>query len=450
MTRLTLAGGYLVTMDPERRLVVGGSVVIEDGRIVDVTDGYVHRGETIDCRGLVVLPGLIDAHAHALEGLFRGCGGELALVPWIRRTHALMDMLDAEGARVAAQLAAAEMLRGGITTYLDPEVPTDSRFGGMAGALEASGISAGVTLLIEDRLGYHSWSERPTPALTAAESDLITAWQASGHVTPWVGPSVLAAISPELAAAVRRTADERGIHIAYHCAEVTEDLEDSAARGGGSPVEFARRVGLLASGSVLTHCLHVTPADLTIVATHDASIAHCPSSNAKLGSGVAPIVDALEAGVNVALGTDGAVCNDTYDMFREMRLAALLQKAVRRDARALTPEDVLAMATVNGARALGIETGRLQAGLRADVTVVDLRRIGTWPTADVVDTLVYAADRDNVAHVVAAGEVLVRDGRLVRVDAARLLGEAEAVARDALERSGVGAELAGPITDQAR
>jgi cytosine/adenosine deaminase-related metal-dependent hydrolase len=450
VTRLTLAGGYLVTMDPARPVVAGGSVVIEDGQLVDVTEGYVRRGPTIDCRGLVVLPGLVNAHAHALEGLFRGAGGELALVPWIRRTHALMDMLDADGARAAAALATAEMLRGGITTYLDPEVPTDSRFGGMAGALEASGISAGVTLLVEDRLGYHRWSERAAPTITTAESDLITTWQASARVTPWVGPSVLAAISSELAADVRRTADERGLRIAYHCAEVTEDLEDSAARGGGSPVEFAQRIGLLAPGAVLTHCLHVTPTDLALIAAHDASIVHCPASNAKLGSGVAPIVDALEAGVNVALGTDGAVCNDTYDMFREMRLAALLQKAVRRDPGALAPEDVLAMATVNGARALGVPAGRLQPGLRADVTVVDLRRIGTWPTADVVDTLVYAAGRENVVHVVAAGEVLVRDGHLVRVEPTRLLAEAEAVARDAFERSGVGAELAGPTAHAAR
>ena len=441
MTSLCLSGGTVLTMDQGRPFVEFGSVLIEDGRIVEVLEGAVRHGETIDCRGRVVLPGLVNAHAHGLESLFRGAGGELALLPWIERTHALMDRLDREGAHIAGRLTAAEMLRGGVTAYLDPEVPTDDRFDGVVTALEASGIRAGVTLLLEDLGGYHHWSARSEPNLTDQERGILDRWSPTSLVRPFIGPSVLSAITPDFARAIRGEADARGVRIAFHCAEVEEDLADSTERGGGSPVEFGEAIGLVGSTSVLTHGVHLTATDAAILASRDASLVHCPSSNAKLGSGVAPIALLVEHGVNVALGTDGSVCNDGHDMFQEMRLAALLQKAVRRDPAAMSPEQVLAMATVNGARALGVDAGRLAAGGLADVIVVDLDRLGSQPTPNLVDTLVYTGTREAVVDVIVGGEARVRNGKLVDVDLAGLLRTARAVAAQAIEDAGLSSQL---------
>ena len=441
---MSLSGGTILTMDPGRPMLAEGSVIIEDGRIVDVVDGRAGHGDTIDCRGRLVLPGLVNAHAHGLEGLFRGAGGELSLLPWIQRTHALMDQLDRDGARVAARLTAAEMVSGGVTVYLDPEVPTDERFDGVTEALAASGMRAGVTLLVEDRGGYHQWSARTEPALTDREERLLDQWAGHPRISPFVGPSVLSAITPEMGAALRRTADARRVRIAFHCAEVEEDLHDSTERGAGSPVEFASAIGLLGPTSVLTHGVHLTRDDAAMVAAAGASIVHCPASNAKLGSGIAPVAMLLEAGVNVALGTDGAVCNDTHDMFAEMRLAALLQKVSRRDPGAMSPEQVLQMATVNGARALDIEGGVLRAGEPADAVVVELDRLGSQPTPNVVDTLVFTATRDSVVDVIAGGVVAVRERKLVGIDVPALLREAREVAAQAMADAGLAGDLASP------
>jgi cytosine/adenosine deaminase-related metal-dependent hydrolase len=442
MSALTLAGGTVVALDARGSLLPDTSVLIEDGQILDVRPGHVGHGEMIDCRGRIVMPGLVNAHAHALEGLFRGCGGELTLLPWIRRTHALMDRLDAAGARVAGMLAAAEMLRSGTTAYLDPEIPTDARFDGLVDGVLTAGIRAAVTLLIEDRGGYHHWSSRTGPALTARELELLDRWGAPGSgVTLFAGPSILSAVTPELGRAIRTVHDERGVGIAIHFGEVPEDLQDVQERGWASLVDFADEAGLLPAGAVLTHGVQLDESDLDRLAPLGVSLVHCPSSNAKLASGVAPVRAMLDRGLNVALGSDGAVCNDSYDLFAEMRLAALLQKVSRRDPAALSPTDVLRMATANGAAALGVPTGRLEAGLAADITVVDLARLGSWPTPNVLDSLVFATGAANVSDVLVGGTLRVRDGQLVGVDVPRLLDDAREVAQQAILEAGLEDEV---------
>jgi cytosine/adenosine deaminase-related metal-dependent hydrolase len=432
VTATSLVGGTVVTLDESRPLIETGSVLLEDGLILDVRDGWVEHGEVVDCRGRIVMPGLVNAHAHALEGLFRGCGGELSLLPWIRRTHPLMDQLDAGAAKIAGRLAAAEMLRGGTTAYLDPEVPTDARFDGLLSGVLEVGIRPAVTLLIEDRGGYHQWSSRESPVLSARELELVERWSGpDSGVRLFAGPSVLSAVTPPLGQAIRAMCDERGVRIAIHLAEVPEDLEDIRERGWDSLIDFATEAELLGPDSVVTHGVQLGDADLARLAGLGVSIVHCPSSNAKLGSGIAPLAAMLRRGLNVAIGSDGAVCNDSYDLFAEMRLAALLQKAHHQDPTAIRPQDVIRMATINGARALGIDAGRLAPGALADVTVVDLRRLGSWPTPNVLDSLVFATSAANVTDVFVGGVARVSDGRLIAVDVSRLLAEAEEAARAA-------------------
>jgi cytosine/adenosine deaminase-related metal-dependent hydrolase len=441
MTAITLAGGMVLTMAGEAGsgLLDEADVILEDARIAEVRPARTaHHGEVIDCRGRLVLPGLVNAHAHALEGLFRGCGGELSLLPWIRRTHALMDRLDASGARVAGRLAAAEMLLSGTTAYLDPEIPTDDRFDGLVGGLLEVGIRPAVTLLIEDRGGYHQWSDRASPALTQRELSLVDHWagDASG-VRVFAGPSVLSAVTPALGLAIAALHAARGTGIAFHFGEVPEDLEDAQDRGWATIVDLAADAGLLVPGAVLTHGVRLDGHDIARLADRDVTLVHCPSSNAKLASGIAPVTDMLAAGLNVALGSDGAVCNDGYDMFAEMRLATLLQKAHTLDPAAMAPIDALRMATVAGARALGIDAGRLAPGALADVIVVERRRIGSWPSPNPIDSLVYATGAANVVDVFVGGEPRVRDGRLMTADISTLLDEAAQVSRQAIDDAGL-------------
>jgi cytosine/adenosine deaminase-related metal-dependent hydrolase len=437
VTATTLAGGTVLTLDPASPLIDGGSVVVEDDRIVDVVPTWADRGEVVDCRGRVVMPGLVNAHAHALEGLFRGCGGELSLLPWIGRTHPLMDQLDAGAARIAGRLAAAEMLRGGTTAYLDPEIPTDVRFDGLVSGVLEVGIRAAVTLLVEDRGGYHHWSSRDEPVLSARELELIDRWgRRDSGVRLFAGPSVLSAVTPPLGQALRAVTDARGLGIAIHLAEVPEDLDDIRERGWDSLIDFATEARLLGPDTVVTHGVQLTDADLDRLAALGVSVVHCPSSNAKLGSGIAPLTSMLGRGLNVALGSDGAVCNDSYDLFAEMRLAALLQKVQHRDPAAIAPRDVIRMATRNGAKAIGIDAGRLAPGALADITVVDPVRLGTWPTPNVLDSLVFATSAANVTDVFVGGEARVRDGRLLGVDVPALLAEAGEAARAAIRGAG--------------
>lgn len=453
MSSLSLVSGTVLTMGAERRIWRDATVVVEDGRIAAV--GPAAGGAPLDCRGKVVLPGLVNAHAHTLEVLFRGCGGELRLLPWIHeRSHPLLDRLDEQGAAVATRLAGLEMLRTGTTAFLDPEVPP-RLLAAMTRAAAETGLRAALALGVEGEAGYgrhghdgpaHDHGHPAATALSAAERTALDGWcdPTGGRLALWLGPRVLSAVTPALGRALRQEAERRGLGITFHCAEVPEDVAHVHASGSETVVGFATERGLLGPRSVLTHGVYLAEAELAPLAATGASVAHCPSSNAKLGSGVAPVPAMCAHGVNVALGTDGGLCNDTYDLLSEMRLAGLIHKAVARDPAAITPETILELATVNGARALGLaDTGTLDPGSWADLLVVDLRRAGSWPTPHPVDSLVFSANRAVVDSVLVGGEVVLRDGQPVGVDERRLLTEAEEVARQAIEEAGL-ASAVGP------
>jgi 5-methylthioadenosine/S-adenosylhomocysteine deaminase len=447
MPTLALTGVLAITMaDPP--LVPDATIVIEDGAFAAIST----RGRravparSFDGRGLIALPGLVNAHAHTLESFLRGCGGQLALLPWIRRTHAVMDQLDSRGAYLATRLATLEMLTTGTTAYLDPEIPTDHRFESMARAAADSGLRSGLTLLLEDRGGYHGWSDRGEPRLTDREIGLIERWHgaADGRLSTWVGPSVLSAITPVFARLVGSEAERRGLGIAFHCAEVPEDRKDTMARSGLGPVHFADRGGLLGERSVLTHGVDLDDEEIDLIARRGAAIVHCPTSNAKLGSGIAPLSRMLEAGATVALGTDGGSSNDTYDLFAEIRMAALIHRATQRDPAATRAEVILGLATAGGAHALRLPSGSLQPGHAADLTLLDATRTGSFPTADPVDSLVFATSSAAVRHVLVGGDWLLRDGAPVGLDAEAIKREAGEAARAAVEAAGLAADVFPP------
>jgi cytosine/adenosine deaminase-related metal-dependent hydrolase len=445
MSTLAIVGCTALTLD-EPRIVRDATIVIEDGTIASVSTGGARPDRVVDASGLLCMPGMVNAHAHTLEAFLRGSGGQLRLLPWIRRTHAVMDQLDERGAYLSTRVAAAEMLASGTTAYLDPEIPSDHRFDAMARAAAESGLRAGLTMLLEDRGGYHEWSTRTSPELTAQERGLIDRWNgaADGRLRTWVGPSVLSAVSPEFGAAIREVSDARGLGIAFHCGEVPEDREDTMERMGVGPVAFADAARLVGERTVITHGVDLQPDELEVVARRGSSLVHCPSSNAKLASGVAPIPQALEAGVNVALGTDGGSSNDTYDLFSEIRLCGLIHRAVSRDPEAMSAERVLELATLGGSRALGLAGGRVAQGADADLVLLDPTVAGFAPSVNVVDSLVFAGSSRLVRHVMVGGEWLLRDGAIVDLDLPALLREAQEAAWAAVDAAGLRDEIQSP------
>ena len=261
------------------------------------------------------------------------------------------------------------------------------------------------------------------------------------RVSFWLGARVLSAISPDVGAAMSDAAARHSTGVTFHCAEIPEDVAAVRDATGRSPGEHADSIGLLGPRTVIAHGVHLAEGDLDILARSGTHVAHCPTSNAKIGAGIAPVLKMRERGVNVGLGTDGGMCNDTYDLLAEMRLAALLQRASHAHAGAMSADAALRMATLSGARAMGLPAGRLTPGSLGDCVVIDPRRYGSWPTVDPVHSLVFGGGRASVVGVVVGGEVRVANGELTGVETEEVLRDAGEAAAAAIERSGIGAQL---------
>jgi 5-methylthioadenosine/S-adenosylhomocysteine deaminase len=241
----------------------------------------------------------------------------------------------------------------------------------------------------------------------------------------------MSAMTVELADAIGRRAASDGLGITYHCSEDPRDHDAVRSEHGLTPTAFGQVHGLLGERTVLAHGVFLEPDDLPLIAGSGATLVHCPVSNAKTGKGVAPLADLLAAGINVALGTDGGMCNDSYDVLQELRMAGLLHRAAQRSSTATDPDTLFDIATDNGARVLGTGGGTIEPGRAADLVVIDLQQLGSWPTQSAIDSLTFAATRHVVTMVLVDGEILLEDGRATRIDERALLRAAEDVARTA-------------------
>jgi 5-methylthioadenosine/S-adenosylhomocysteine deaminase len=457
MSTVSLVGGKISTFDVRRRVLDVGTVVIEDGTIVAVLAGTHNVGEVLDCRGKFIFPGLVNTHAHTAEVVWRGLGGGLPTKEWAQtRKHPLMAQLDEDSAEIAVRLACSEMLRSGTTAFLDPEIPL-GLLPGIARAARASGMRAGLAVTMPSGHGYgqangplqveghsdvgHQRSRHSRSEDVVLSSERIGAeienWRRDGRVSMWLALRVLSGADEHSASTVRSLASERHLRVTYHAAENREDVDAIHNQTGLGPAAYAQSLGLLGEDVVIAHGVQVTRDDMTLLAATRTAVAHCPSSNARTGSGIAPLPAYLEHGVVVGLGTDGGMVNDTYDLISEMRTAAIIHNASNGSGTCLVPEQLLQMATVNGARMLGIGSGAIEVGAAADAIVIDLHRLGSWPVHDVFDSLVYSADRNCVSDVVIGGDVLLRNGSLVDVDEDVLLSQASEIATETIRAAGI-------------
>ncbi|HVM44487.1 MAG TPA: amidohydrolase [Candidatus Thermoplasmatota archaeon] len=432
MPSLLVRDAVVLTLDAQRR-VLRGDVRVEDGVVTHVGDAPQHADDVVDAGGDILLPGFVNAHTHAAMTLLRGLGDDLALEEWLRtRIWPAEKTLTRAEVEAGTDLALLEMLRTGTVAFNDMYFFAEAT----AERVVAAGMRAriGATLIDFD-----------TPELKQAEQAaharrLLRKHAAHPLVSFSVAPHSVYSCSDATLAEVRAIRDELGAPVHTHCSETRFEVQDTLAKRGARPVEVLRKHDLL-RGAVLAHCGWVTKDEVRALAAEGAHAAHCPVSNMKLATGgTMPLLEMWDAGVNVAMGTDGAASNNTLDVLGETKFAALVQKQHRWDARAAPAQRVLEAATLGGRRALGLSAGGIAPGEPADLALVSTAGPHMRPRHDPASTLVYCASGADVRATIVAGRVLYLDGAFRTIDAPRALRSAEEA----------GARLARTVADGLR
>jgi 5-methylthioadenosine/S-adenosylhomocysteine deaminase len=441
MPSVLVRSGVILTLN-DRFDIVEGDVSIRDGRIAAIASNIAERHDrVIDARGGYVLPGLIQTHIHLCQTLFRGFADDLPLMDWLRQRVWPMEAAHTPATlRAAARLATTELLASGTTAVLTMETVHDTDV--VFDTVAESGMRATIGKCMMD---FDAHVPKRLQEETRASIDeslaLGTRWDgaANGRLRAAFAPRFAVSCSRQLLEAVASLSARDRILVHTHASESRDEIAIVKEMSGGmSNLEYLASLHLASPRLCAAHCVWVDDAEQQVLADHDVKVLHCPGSNLKLGSGIAPVPEMRARGITVSLGADGAACNNRLDMFEEMRLAAVLQ-AMRKQPGVLPARDVLWMATRAGARTLGLEheIGSLEVGKKADLIVVDRDRPHLAPGPDPYSTLVYAARGSDVRTTVVDGEVLVDDFASVRVDRAEVAIAARAAARDLASHAGI-------------
>ena len=430
--------GTLVTM-AENDSALQGEVLIRDGRIVEIGERInAEADETIEAHGCAVLPGFVQTHIHLCQTLFRGAADDLSLIDWLKKRVWPMEAAHTpESIRVSAQLGIAELIKGGTTCALTMETVRYTEE--VLRVVKESGFRATVGKCMMDK-GDEVPSElqEETRASIDQSMALIEKWsgEANGRIRCCFAPRFAISCTRELLTEVAELAKQRGVMIHTHASENKKECEIVESESGQRNIAYLNSLGVSGSHVVLAHCIHLDTEEMELLAQTKTNVAHCPSSNLKLGSGLARVAEMLVRKIPVSLGADGAACNNRLDMFTEMRSAALLQKLAH-GPEMLPAKRVLQMATIDGARALGLgsEIGSIEIGKRADVIVVDLERLHSSPAPDVISALVYSAQPSDVRTTIIDGQVVMRDGELTLMNEATVLADASREAARLRERA---------------
>jgi len=429
-------GGIVVTMDRRRNVFLDGAVAVRGSDIVAVgpSDQITRRfeaEEVVDCRGTIVTPGLINSHTHVPMSLLRGLADDLRLDVWLLgyMMPVERECVTPEFVRWGTLLSCAEMICSGVTTFCDMYYYEDV----VAQATEQAGLRA---ILGETILKF------PSPDAASYDEGLshcrqfIERWRGHPRIIPAVAPHAPYTCTDEIWQEAIALALEFDVPLITHLSETAHEVQESRQRWNGlSPVAYAERMGVFQARVIAAHCVHVTEDDMALLATHGVGVAHCPTSNLKLASGVAPVVLMRARHIHVGVGTDGCASNNDQDMFEEMRLAALLPKGTRGDPTALPAEEAFALATIEAARAIHMDQliGSLEPGKRADITMIALNAPHAVPrfslsNANIYSHLVYTAKASDVVGTWVDGQPLLRDGQLLTIDLPEVMAEAQRLA----------------------
>ncbi len=415
---LIIQARWVIPVEPESVTYENYALVIDNSKIIDllpiskVDEKYQATTlEKLDKHAL--MPGLINSHTHASMSLLRGIADDLPLMDWLQNhIWPLEQKWVGEGyVKDGSDLAIAEMIRGGTTCFNDmyffPEITAQRAV--------KHGIRASIGLILIDFPS--AWAENSDDYIGKGMA-LHEEFKNQSLISTPFSPHAPYTVSDEPLTKIRRLAEEFDLSIHMHVHEIKHEIDEQIKKTGQTPLQRLHQLGLLSPSFMAVHMTQISDEEIDLIAETGAHIIHCPESNLKLASGFCPVAKCLKAGVNVALGTDGAASNNDLDMLGEMRTAALLAKGVANDASALPATTAIKMATINGAKALGIEkiTGSLSIGKAADVIAIDLDQLETMPLFDPVSQIVYASNRQQVTDVWVAGKQLLKNRNLTTID----------------------------------
>lgn len=427
---LLITNGIVVTVDGSGRVLEPGAVAIDGGDIVGVgtPDDIAQKftaTETIDAAGHIVMPGLINTHTHAPMVMYRGLADDLALMEWLNKYifPAEAKTVTREFVRAGTRLAALEMIQSGTTAYADmyyfeEEIAAATKAAGLRGVLGQTIIKFPV-----------ADARTPEEGVQRAEA-FIKQWANDELIVPALAPHAMYTLEAKTLKDVRALADRTGAPVLIHLAETRDEVAIARKEHKTTPVRYLESLGFWGPKTLAAHGVFLTAGDIQVLVQHNVAVSHNPESNMKLASGNAPVLALLNAKATVGLGTDGAASNNDLDMFEAMRFAALLHKLGSNDPRVLPARRVLQMATIDGARALGLDkqVGSIEVGKRADVIIVRATSARQTPMYDPVSHLVYTTRGDDVQTSIVNGKVLMRDRKMLTLDEAAVLAEARTIA----------------------
>jgi 5-methylthioadenosine/S-adenosylhomocysteine deaminase len=415
---LIVQNGTVVTMNNERRVIENGAIAVAKSEIVavgtfaEIAQKYSSK-QTINARGKVVIPGLINTHTHVPMTLFRGIADDLDLQEWLTKY-----IFPAEGknvneafVRAGTRLGLAEMSRGGTTTYCDMYYFED--------AIADETFKAGMRGVLGETIIQFPVPDNKTPqdALRYSER-YVNKWKNNPLITPALAPHAPYTLTTEHLRAVKSLADKLNATVLIHVAETKTEVDDISKQYGARPVEYLEKIGFLNNRTIAAHVVFATLNEIEILQKRGVGVAHNPQSNMKLASGVAPVPQMLSANLRLGLGTDGAASNNDLSMWEEMDAVAKLHKVYSGDPKVVSAEQAFMMATIGGARALHLENkiGSLETGKRADIVIVDFDNLHQTPVYNVYSHLVYATKASDVNTVIIDGKVVMRERRLLTLD----------------------------------
>jgi cytosine/adenosine deaminase-related metal-dependent hydrolase len=454
-----LANATIVTMDPERRIItdgavaVAGSTIVSVGKVADVLAAYP-ADQVRDQRGGLLMPGLIDGHVHLPQAMLRGCADEIPLWRWMtERVFVLEGAYTPADMRASTRLAILEMLKAGTTTFAETLILGRHDLPALARTIEETGIRAILPRGISDGGGYldeaplsAGISEDPDDAIAEA-LEVARAWQGSERIRIWFGPRSTGGTGEALLRRLVELGRSEGLGLIQHYAMTTRERRYIRERFGCGQTAFLERIGMIGPDVVLLHACALDADDIAGLSGTGTSVVHCPTGPAKMGSGVTPVADLLDAGVNVALGTDANAANNGADLLRDLKWVAYLQKLAKSDPTVVTREQVLEAATIAGARALGLDAiiGSIEVGKRADLIVLRTDAPHWTPTLNIVSNIVYSSSGADVDTVMIDGRIVMEGRRMLTLDEDEVLGEARERSAALVESTGVEIPSAWPI-----
>jgi len=427
---LLITNGIVMTMDPADRIIENGAVAVVGDTITAVGPagavGATPANETIDARGGIIMPGLVNTHTHAAMTLFRGLADDLPLMDWLNdHIFPAEALLNPEKVHAGTLLGCAEMLLSGTTCFCDMYLFEDA----VARAACTAGMRAVVGEVLYD---FPSPNYGPIEKGFDYTRNLIEAWRDDPLVTIAVEPHSPYLCAPELLVEAAGIARDHRVPLVIHLSETRNEVNDLRKRYGLTPVGHLANLDVLDANLLACHCVVLSDEDMDLLAAHDVKVSHNPESNMKLASGVSPVAELIARGVCTGLGTDGCSSNNNLDLFTEMDMAAKLHKASRLDPTVMNAATVLRMATIDGARALGLAavTGSLEVSKKADIILIDTGKPHLTPMYHPVSHLVYAVGGSDVSTTIVNGRVLMQDRRLLTMDLEKVMADARQIAAE--------------------